>query len=141
MVLKLLRPVKNSVFETGRFTMKFYQESGVLAASMLLLISAAAALRPTSASETGLYGFLLVLANFAGYIHTCNKGSKDGFRLKALSAQGLMISAGSVVVISSAFSSTLPVLSPRNLVIYSSIFVLFSIALIPERVFRDLTLS
>ncbi|NMI76801.1 hypothetical protein GLT92_00070 [Nanohaloarchaea archaeon] len=82
-------------------------------------------------TEVGIYGVLLVAANFAGYIHTCTKDT-DSFQRKALTAQSLMISAGFVTVLASAFSSVLQPMQPRNVVIYVSIFVLFSISMIPD---------
>ena len=102
----------------------------VVASSIVVLISFLAVSTPNP-TEVEVYAFLLVAANFAGYVHTCKKDT-DSFQRKALTAQSLMISAGFVTVLASAFSSVLQPMQPRNVVIYVSIFVLFSISMIPD---------
>jgi hypothetical protein len=97
----------------------------------MTLISFLAVFLVSSPNEVEVYAFLLVAANFAGYVHTCSKDT-DSFQRKALTAQSLMISAGFVTVLASAFSSVLQPTQPRNVVIYVSIFVLFSISMIPD---------
>jgi|GEM_PF-6159200 hypothetical protein len=102
----------------------------VITAFTVTLISFLAVSLSSGFNEVGLYGFLLVAANFAGYMHTSTKET-GSFQIKALTAQGLMISAGFVTVLATAFSSVIQPMQPRNVIIYASIFVLFSITLIP----------
>ncbi|NMI88987.1 hypothetical protein GLU26_00585 [Nanohaloarchaea archaeon] len=111
----------------------------VVASSIVVLISFLAVSTPNP-TEVKVYAFLLVAANFAGYIHTCKKDT-DSFQRKALTAQSLMISAGFVTVLASAFSSVLQPTQPRNVVIYVSIFALFLITLAPNQVLRWLDMN
>ena len=118
---------KGSTEETKQYSGMY----SVVTAFSMTLISFLAVFLVSSPNEVEVYAFLLVAANFAGYVHTCTKDT-DSFQRKALTAQSLMISAGFVTVLASAFSSVLQPTQPRNVVIYVSIFVLFSISMIPD---------
>jgi len=118
---------KGSTEETKQYSGLY----GVVTAFSMTLISFLAVFLVSSPNEVEVYAFLLVAANFAGYVHTCTKDT-ESFQRKALTAQSLMISAGFVTILASAFSSVLQPTQPRNVVIYVSIFVLFSISMIPD---------
>ena len=118
---------KGSTEETKQYSGMY----SVVTAFSMTLISFLAVFLVSSPNEVEVYAFLLVAANFAGYVHTCKKDT-DSFQRKALTAQSLMISAGFVTVLASAFSSVLQPTQPRNVVIYVSIFVLFSISMTPD---------
>lgn len=118
---------KGSTEETKQYSGMY----SVVTAFSMTLISFLAVFLVSSPNEVEVYVFLLVAANFAGYVHTCTKDT-ESFQRKALTAQSLMISAGFVTVLASAFSSVLQPTQPRNVVIYVSIFVLFSISMTPD---------
>ena len=118
---------KESTEETKQYSGLY----SVVTAFTVTLISFLAVLLVSTPNEVEVYAFLLVAANFAGYVHTCTKDT-DSFQRKALTAQSLMISAGFVTVLASAFSSVLQPTQPRNIVIYVSIFALFSISMTPD---------
>jgi hypothetical protein len=127
---------KGSTEETKQYSGMY----SVVTAFSMTLISFLAVFLVSSPNEVEVYAFLLVAANFAGYVHTCSKDT-DSFQRKALTAQSLMISAGFVTVLASAFSSVLQPTQPRNVVIYVSIFALFLITLVPNQVLRWLDMN
>ena len=127
---------KESTEETKQYSGLY----SVVTAFTVTLISFLAVLLVSTPNEVEVYAFLLVAANFAGYVHTCTKDT-DSFQRKALTAQSLMISAGFVTVLASAFSSVLQPTQPRNVVIYVSIFALFLITLMPNQVIRWLDMN
>lgn len=104
--------------------------AATLTLSTVLMVSLNASL-----SRPSIYAMLFTAANFTGFVFVYNRTSKLGENLpiKTISAQGAMISAGFTYVIASTFSHTLEPLKPQNIAIYTAVFLLVSLALLPDK--------
>ncbi|MFB6116227.1 MAG: hypothetical protein ABEK10_01830 [Candidatus Nanosalina sp.] len=104
--------------------------AATLTLSTVLMVSLKA-----SSSKPAIYAMFFTAANFAGFVFVYNRTSKLGetFPLKTISAQAAMISAGFTYVIASTFSTTLPPMKPQNLAIYTAVFIIVTLVLLPDK--------
>ena len=104
--------------------------AATLTLSTVLMVSLKA-----SSSKPAIYAMLFTATNFAGFIFVFNRTSKLGerFPVKAVTAQAVMISAGFTYVVASTFSKTLPPMQPQNIAIYTAVFLLITLVLLPDK--------
>lgn len=100
-----------------------------------LTLSAVLMVTMQSSSKTAIYSMIFTAANFAGFVFIFNRTSKLGetMPLKVISAQAVMISGGFTYVVAETFSKTLPLVQPQNIAIYTAMFLLISLVLLPDK--------
>ncbi|MFB6241817.1 MAG: hypothetical protein ABEJ36_03380 [Candidatus Nanosalina sp.] len=81
-----------------------------------------------------IYSYLFMLVNLGGYVFIYNRTRVEGKTVPVgvLSAIAAMMSAGFTVATALAYSTKVAPLNPRNAIAYVVVFLLISLALMPE---------
>jgi hypothetical protein len=107
----------------------------ILIASVLTFsASFLVALAHVDAPKFMLYAYLFTLVNFAGYTFILNRTrvSDKTLPVSVVSAISAMLAGGFTASTALVFGSRLAVTNPRNVVAYVVLFVLVTLALLPE---------
>lgn len=107
----------------------------LFAATLVLVSTVLVSLTIVSATDFTLYAYLLLLANFAGYAFVLNRASEKQKSLPTdvVNVIVILISTGFTAAISSVLSPLLPLSDPRNSLLYVVLFLLITLALLPEK--------
>lgn len=107
----------------------------LFAASLVLVSTVLVSLTIISATEFIIYAYLLLLANFAGYAFVLNRSKEKQKPLPTdvVTVIAVLISTGFTAAIGAVLSPLLPLTDPRNSLLYVVLFLLVTLALLPEK--------